>query len=81
MAKYKLTPEEKEELRLLRIEIKKEQEKLAWQQLRRAEKKMLELREKFDYRAYRRELLLDKYLVTLRHKKRRGNRGWRDELD
>jgi hypothetical protein len=42
---------------------------------------MLELRLRYDYRSTRREMLLDKYLVTLRPyaKKRRTN--WPDERD
>ena len=66
MKKYKLTPKEKEDLELLRKEIDKYQNILQWQKIRRAEKKLLKLRERYDYRSYRRELLLDKYLVTLR---------------
>ena len=66
MKKYKLTPKEKEDLELLRKEIDKYQNILQWQKIRRAEKKLLKLRERYDYRSYKRELLLDKYLVTLR---------------
>ena len=78
MKKYKLTPKEKEDLELLRKEIDKYQNILQWQKIRRAEKKLLELRERYDYRSYKRELLLDKYLVTLRpySKKRRTNYPW-----
>ena len=78
MKKYKLTPKEKEDLELLRKEIDKYQNILQWQKIRRAEKKLLELRERYDYRSYKRELLLDKYLVTLRPytKKRRTNYPW-----
>ena len=60
MKKYKLTPKEKEDLELLRKEIDKYQNILQWQKIRRAEKKLLKLRERYDYRSYRRELLLDK---------------------
>ena len=78
MKKYKLTPKEKEDLELLRKEIDKYQNILQWQKIRRAEKKLLELRERYDYRSYKRALLLDKYLVTLRPyaKKRRTNYPW-----
>ena len=78
MKKYKLTPKEKEDLELLRKEIDKYQNILQWQKIRRAEKKLLEIRERYDYRSYKRELLLDKYLVTLRPyaKKRRTNYPW-----
>ena len=76
MKKPKLTAKEKADLELLRQEIKRYQNILQWQKIRQAEKKMLQLREKFDYRSYRRELLLDKYLVTLRHKKK-----WKRWLD
>ena len=76
MKKPKLTAKEKADLELLRQEIKRYQSILQWQKIRQAEKKMLQLREKFDYRSYRRELLLDKYLVTLRHKKK-----WKRWLD
>ena len=76
MKKPKFTPEEKQKLKELRDEIEKAQHVLQWQKIRRAEKKMLQLREKFDYRSYRRELLLDKYLVSLRYKKK-----WKRWLD
>jgi hypothetical protein len=40
-------------------------------------KKMLELRLRYDYRSTRREMLMDKYLVTLRpHAKKKDN--WYD---
>ena len=71
MKKPKLTAKDKADLELLRKEIEKYEHILQWQKIRRAEKKMLELKLKFDYRSYRREFLLDKYLVTLRpHAKR-----------
>ena len=78
MKKYKLTPKEKEDLELLRKEIDKYQNILQWQKIRRAEKNLLELRERYDYRSYKRGLLLGKYLVTLRPyaKKRRTNYPW-----
>jgi|TARA_Y100000114_G_scaffold114207_1_gene108243 hypothetical protein len=76
MKKPKWTPEEKAKLQALRDEIERYQNILQWQKIRQAEKQMLKLREKFDYRSYRRELLLDKYLVTLRYKKK-----WKRWLD
>ena len=78
--KIKWTPEEQAKLQELRDEIEKYQNILRWQKIRQAEKKMLELRQKYDYRSLRRELLLDKYLVTLRYKGRKSKRPWRDEL-
>ena len=78
--KIKWTPEEQAKLQALRDEIEKYQNILRWQKIRQAEKKMLELRQKYDYRSLRRELLLDKYLVTLRYKGRKSKRTWRDEL-
>ena len=76
MKKPKWTPEEKAKLQALRDEIERYQNILQWQKIRQAEKQMLKLREKFDYRSYRIELLLDKYLVTLRYKKK-----WKRWLD
>ncbi len=79
--KIKWTPEEQAKLQALRDEIEKYQNILRWQKIQRqAEKKMLELRQKYDYRSLRREILLDKYLVSLRYKGRRSKRPWRDEL-
>ena len=78
--KIKWTPEEQAKLQALRDEIEKYQNILRWQKIRQAEKNMLELRQKYDYRSLRRELLLDKYLVTLRYKGRKSKRPWRDEL-
>ena len=69
--KIKWTPEEKAKLQTLRDEIDRYQQILRWQKFRQAEKKLLELRLRYDYRSFRRELLLDKYLVTLRPKKDR----------
>ena len=60
------TPEEEMKLEVLRKSIDRYQQILYWQKIRRAEKKMLELRLKYDYRSYRKEYFLDKYLVTLR---------------
>ena len=71
MAKLKWTPEEKAKLEELRKEIDRYQNILTWQRIRKAEARLLELRMRYDYRSYRRELLLDKYLVTLRPKKDR----------
>ena len=78
--KIKWTPEEQAKLQALRDEFEKYQNILRWQKIQRAQKKMLELRQKYDYRSLRRELLLDKYLVTLRYKGRKSKRPWRDEL-
>ena len=69
--KIKWTPEEKAKLQTLRDEIDRYQQILRWQKFRQAEKKLLELRLRYDYRSYKREYFLDKYLVTLRpHAKR-----------
>ena len=73
MKKPKFTAKERADLELLRKEIQRYQNILQWQKIRQAEKKMLRLREKFDYRSYRRELLLDKFLVTLRPHAKRGD--------
>ena len=53
MYKKKLTKEEKAKLEKLRNNIQRYQELLTWQKLRRAEKKMLELRLRYDYRSTR----------------------------
>ena len=74
--KIKWTPEEKAKLQTLRDEIDRYQQILRWQKFRQAEKKLLELRLRYDYRSYIRELLLDKYLVSLRYKKK-----WKRWLD
>ena len=81
MKKPKLTDQQKADLQLLREEIERYQNILQWQRIREAEKKMLELRLRYDYRSTRREILMDKYLVTLRPyaKKRRTN--YPDERD
>ena len=81
MRKIKLTPEEEMKLEILRKDIDRYQNILRWQKIREAERKLLELRMRYDYRALRRDMLLDKYLVTLRPyaKKRRTN--WPDERD
>ena len=70
------TPEEEMKLEVLRKSIDRYQQILYWQKIRRAEKKMLELRLRYDYRSYKRELMLDKYLVSLRPKK---DRWWEDD--
>ena len=81
MSKPKFTPEEEMKLEVLRNSIDRYQNILRWQKIREAEKKLLELRLRYDYRALRRDMLLDKYLVTLRPyaKKRRTN--YPDERD
>ena len=81
MKKPKFTKEEEMKLDILRQSIDRYQNLLQWQKLRRAEKKLLERRLRYDYRSYRRERMLDKYLVTLRPyaKKRRTN--FPDERD
>ena len=74
--KIKWTPEEKAKMQTLRDEIDRYQQILRWQKFRQAEMKLLELRLRYDYRSFRRELLLDKYLVSLRYKKK-----WKRWLD
>ena len=59
-----------EELELVRKEIDRYQNILHWRRIREAERKMLRLRTRYDYRSLRRELMLDKYLVSLRNKKK-----------
>ncbi len=76
MKKPKLTKEEEMKLDILRDSIQRYENLLQWQKLRRAEKKMLQLRLKYDYRNYRRELMLDRYLVSLRPKK---DKWWEDD--
>ena len=73
MKKIKLTPEEEMKLDMLRDSIQRYENLLAWQKVRRAEKKMLELRLRYDYRSWLREYLLDKFLVTLRPKRRKDD--------
>ena len=81
LSKPKFTPEEEMKLEVLRNSIDRYQNILRWQKIRDAERKLLELRLRYDYRSTRREILLDKYLVTLRPyaKKRRTN--YPDERD
>ena len=76
MKKRVFTPDEEMKLEVLRKSIDRYQQILYWQKIRRAEKKMLELRLRYDYRSYKRELMLDKYLVSLRPKK---DRWWEDD--
>ena len=76
MKKPKLTKEEEMKLDILRDSIQRYENLLQWQKLRRAEKKMLQLRLKYNYRNYRRELMLDRYLVSLRPKK---DKWWEDD--
>ena len=66
MKKPVFTPEEEMKLEVLRKSIDRYQQILYWQKIRRAEKKLLELRLRYDYRSYRKEYFFDKYLVTLR---------------
>ena len=66
MKKPKFTPEEEMKLEILRKDIDRYLNLLHWQRIRQAEKKMLELRMRYDYRSTQQEMLLDKYLVTLR---------------
>ena len=66
MKKPKFTPEEEMKLEILRKDIDRYLNLLHWQRIRQAEKKMLELRMRYDCRSTKQEMLLDKYLVTLR---------------
>ena len=66
MKKPKFTPEEEMMLEIQRKAIDRYLNLLHWQRIRQAEKKMLELRMRYDYRSTKQEMLLDKYLVTLR---------------
>ena len=66
MKKPKFTPEEEMKLEILRKDIDRYLNLLHWQRILQAEKKMLELRMRYDYRSTKHEMLLDKYLVTLR---------------
>jgi hypothetical protein len=72
MKKPKLTLDEEMKLNILRDSIDRYENLLQWQRIRKAERKLLELRLRYDYRSYRREALLDKYLVSLRYKKPKG---------
>ena len=81
MKKPKFTKEEEMKLDILRQSIDRYQNLLQWQKLRRAEKKLLELRLRYDYRSYRRELMLDKYLVTLRPYAEKRRTNFPDERD
>ena len=81
MRKIKLTPEEEMKLEILRKDIDRYQNILRWQKIREAERKLLELRMRYDYRALRRDILLDKYLVTLRPYAKKRRTYWPDERD
>ena len=81
MRKIKLTPEEEMKLEILRKDIDRYQNILRWQKIREAERKLLELRMRYDYRALRRDILLDKYLVTLRPYAKQRRTNWPDESD
>ena len=78
--------EELAKIRKLKVEIAIEQEKIAWRKLMNAKMKMISLQLKYDWRSnLRKEILLDKFLVTLRpwanskqHKKN-GGKGWKDD--
>ena len=70
--KIKWSQEELDKLNALRDNMARYQNLLQWQKLRRAEKKLLKLKLRYDYRSYRREYFLDKYLVSLRYKKPKG---------
>ena len=70
--KIKWSQEELDKLNALRDNMTRYQNILHWQKLRRVEKKLLKLKLRYDYRSYRREYFLDKYLVSLRYKKPKG---------
>ena len=70
--KIKWSQEKLDKLNALRDNMARYQNLLQWQKLRRAEKKLLKLKLRYDYRSYRREYFLDKYLVSLRYKKPKG---------
>ena len=74
------------ELKKLRDQIAKEQNRLVWQKVMKAKIKMIELQLKHDWRSdIYTEIKLDKYLHTLRpysnrHKhKKNGGKGWKDD--
>ena len=79
--KIKFTPEEEMKLEILRKDIDRYQNILRWQKIREAERKLLELRIRYDYRALKRDILLDKYLVTLRPSAKKRRTNWPDERD
>ena len=86
MKKVKLTTAELKKLKELRDQIARDTQQAAWRKLMRAKIEMLELQLKYDWRGdLRNEMLLDKFLVTLRpwanrwkHKKN-GGKGWKDD--
>ena len=86
MKKVKLTEKQKADLQKLRDEISEYAHQEAWRRAIFAKIKMIELQLKYDWRSdLRREMYLDKFLVTLRpyanrwkHKKN-GGRGWKDD--
>ena len=78
--------EELAKIRKLKVEIAIEQEKIAWRKLMNAKMKMISLQLKYDWRSdLRKEILLDKFLVTLRpwanskQPKKNGGKGWKDD--
>jgi|TARA_E500000318_G_C3500065_1_gene187985 hypothetical protein len=78
--KIKLTEEQEQQIQKLSDEIERQQHILRWQKYTRAKRKLLELKLRYDYRSYRQERLLDKYLVSLRYKKKRPKGlGWLDD--
>jgi len=86
MKKVKLTEKQKADLQKLRDEISEYAHQEAWRRSIFAKIQMVELQLKYDWRSdLRNEMLLDKFLVTLRpwsnrwkHKKN-GGRGWKDD--
>ena len=86
MKKVKLTTAELKKLKELRDQIARDTQQAAWLEVIRAKVNMLELQLKYDWRSdLRNEMLLDKFLVTLRpwanrwkHKKN-GGKGWKDD--
>ena len=82
----RLKAAQKQELDKLRDQIAREAVADAWRRVIRAKIKMVELQLRYDYRTdIKNEIMLDKYLVTLRpwanrykHKKN-GGKGWKDD--
>ena len=87
--KIKLTSHEKRELEKLKIDIQKYKEKSAWEEMAKRVKDNLDydnLMSRWRWRyEVRREILMDKYLVTLRpwtnrfKNKRPKGLGWLDD--
>ena len=82
----RLKASQKLELDRLRDQIAREAVAEAWRRVIRAKIKMVELQLRYDYRSdIRTEILMDKFLVTLRpwanrHKhKKNGGKGWKDD--